>query len=164
MPGTGSPRRTSHAAAADSGSNTRPRRLGVNMTGYDDPAQKGARTLTVAWPPEAMQRIVRAEELEIAARRAHRTLRRWVPIWVVGAGGGIYVRTWHRRDTGWFGQVLDSRRARIRVADLEAGVAVEDIGEREADLRADSMPLTAPSTGNTARRPSIACSLTTPQP
>ena len=40
MPGTGSPRRTSHAAAADSGSNTRPRRLGVNMTGYDDPAQK----------------------------------------------------------------------------------------------------------------------------
>jgi hypothetical protein len=75
--------------------------------------------------------------LEIAARRADGTLRRWVPVWVVGVGGRIYVRTWHRRDTGWFGQVLDSRRARIRVPDLEADVAVADIGEPDANLRAE---------------------------
>ena len=93
--------------------------------------------MTGAWPAEALQRIVKAEELEIAARRTDGTLRRWVPIWVVGVGGRIYVRTWHRRDTGWFGQVLDSRRARIRVPGLEADVAVEDIGKGEAALRAD---------------------------
>jgi hypothetical protein len=93
--------------------------------------------MTGAWPPEAMERIVRAEELEIAARRADGTLRRPAPIWVVGVGGGIYVRTWHRRDTGWFGQVLGSGRARIRVADLEVDVVVEDIGDRDADLRAE---------------------------
>jgi hypothetical protein len=111
--------------------------LDVNMTGYDEPTREGVRIMTAAWPPEAMQRIVRAEELEIAARRADGTLRRRVPVWVVGVGGRIYVRTWHRRDTGWFGQVVDSRRARIRVPDLEADVAVADIGERDADLRAD---------------------------
>jgi Uncharacterized protein conserved in bacteria (DUF2255) len=33
--------------------------------------------------------------------------------------------------------VLDSRRARIRVPDLEADVTVADIGGRDADLRAD---------------------------
>jgi hypothetical protein len=59
-----------------------------------------------------------------------------VPVWVVGVDGRIYVRTWRRRDTGWFGQALDSRRARIHVPGLEADVAVEDIGERDADLRA----------------------------
>jgi hypothetical protein len=93
--------------------------------------------MTGAWPAEALQRIVKAEELEIAARRTDGTLRRWVPIWVVGVGGRVYVRTWQRRDTGWFGQVLDSRRAPIRVADLEVDVVVEDIGERDADLLAD---------------------------
>jgi hypothetical protein len=49
----------------------------------------------------------------------------------------VYVRTWHRRDTGWFGHVLKSRRARIRVPGLEADVAVEDVGDGTAQLRAD---------------------------
>lgn len=112
-------------------------RQSVKMIGSGDPISESARTMTGAWPDDAMQRIVRTEELEIAARRADGTLRRPVPIWVVGVGERIYVRTWHRRDTGWFGQVLDSRRAQIRVQELEADVAVEDIGEREVDLRAD---------------------------
>jgi hypothetical protein len=109
--------------------------------------------MTGAWPAEAMQAIVKAEELEIAARRADGTLRGWVPIWVVGVGGRIYVRTWHRRDTGWFGQVLNSRRARIRVPDLEADVAVDDIGEREADLRAD----VDAAYRNNAKSPGLRC-------
>ena len=58
------------------------------------------------------------------------------PIWVVTAGSQIYVRTWYRRDDGWFGRVLDTRRARIRVPGMEADVAVEDLGTGTADLRA----------------------------
>ena len=46
------------------------------------------------------------------------------------------MRTWHRRDSGWFGDVVVSHRARIRVPGLEADVAVEDIGEGAAGLRA----------------------------
>jgi hypothetical protein len=92
--------------------------------------------MTVTWSPDELARIGSAEELEIAVRRADGTLRRWVPIWVVCVGQQVYVRTWHRRETGWFGQVLLSCRARIRVPGVEADVAVADVGEGAAQLRA----------------------------
>ncbi len=76
-----------------------------------------------------------AGELHIAVKRTDGTLRRWTPIWVVCADGQVYVRTWYRRDTGWFGHALRSRRARIRVPGLEADAAVEDVGEGTAGLR-----------------------------
>jgi hypothetical protein len=60
-----------------------------------------------------------------------------VPIWVVSVGEHVFVRTWHRRDAGWFGHVRRSRRARIRVPGLEADVAVDDVGEGTAQQRAD---------------------------
>jgi hypothetical protein len=94
--------------------------------------------MTVAWSPDELERIDRAEELRIATERADGTLRRDVPIWVVSAGGHVYVRTWYRRDDGWFGHAVNSGRARIRIAGLEADVAVEDVGgdDDESDLRA----------------------------
>jgi hypothetical protein len=58
-----------------------------------------------------------------------------LPIWVVCAGDQVYVRTWHRRTTGWFGRVVDSRQARIRVRGLETDVIVQDIGGDDSDLR-----------------------------
>ena len=92
--------------------------------------------MTAAWSPAELQKINAAHELQIASRRADGTLRQWLPIWVVSMGGLVYVRTWYRRDTGWFGHVLASRRARIRVPGLEADVAVEDVGEGTPELRA----------------------------
>src|ERR1700744_4207494 len=90
----------------------------------------------MSWTPEETRRIGAAPELEIASRRPDGTLRRWVPVWVVSAGGQAYVRTWYRRDTGWFGHVLAAGRARIRVPGLEADVGVEDVGAEPAELRA----------------------------
>ncbi len=92
--------------------------------------------MTAVWSRGKLERIGRAEELQIATKRADGTLRRWVPIWVVCVGQQVYVRTWYRRDSGWFGHVLNSRRARIRVPGLEVDVAVEDVGEDRAKLRA----------------------------
>jgi hypothetical protein len=92
--------------------------------------------MTVAWTPDELERIGRAEELHIAAKRPDGTLRREVPIWVVRAGAQVYVRTWYRRDSGWFGHVLQSRQARIRVPALEADIAIEDIGDDEGEQRA----------------------------
>jgi hypothetical protein len=92
--------------------------------------------MSAGWPPEELRPIDAARELEIASSRADGTLRPWVPIWVVGVGGQVYVRTWYRRDTGWFGHVLASRQARIRVPGLEADVAVEDVGAGPPGLRA----------------------------
>ena len=92
--------------------------------------------MTVDWSPAELERIGRAEELQIAAKRADGTLGRAVPIWVVRVGGQVFVRTWYRRDNGWFGRVVGSRRARIRVPGLEADIAVEDVGGDEGELRA----------------------------
>lgn len=92
--------------------------------------------MTAAWSPDELERINTAEELRIATERADGTLRRDVPVWVVSADGQVYVRTWYRRSDGWFGHAVDSRRARIRIAGLEADVAVEDIGADKSDLRA----------------------------
>jgi len=54
----------------------------------------------------------------------------------VSAGGQVYVRTWHRRTSGWFGLVVETGRARARVPGLEADVVIEDVGEGPGELRA----------------------------
>ena len=89
-----------------------------------------------SWTEEQLALIDAAKELEIASRRADGSLRGWLPIWVVRADDGVFVRTWHRRTTGWFGQVVKNRGARIRVPGLETEVSVEDLGEGSDDLRA----------------------------
>jgi hypothetical protein len=92
--------------------------------------------VTSGWSEEQTERIRAAEELEIAARRTDGTTPTRVPIWVVCVDGQVYVRTWQRRRTGWFGQVLDSGRAWISVPGLKAEVAVEDVGGDDSDRRA----------------------------
>jgi hypothetical protein len=90
--------------------------------------------MTATWSPRELQCIEKARELNIAVKFADGTLRRWTPIWVVCADDQVYVRTWYRRDTGWFGHALRSHRARIRVPGLEADVTVEDVGEGPAEI------------------------------
>jgi hypothetical protein len=80
------------------------------------------------WTPAELARIDAAEELGIAVRRADGSLRRPVPVWVVRCGDEVYVRTWHRRDTGWYGRVLASGRARVGAGGFEVDVVVEDVG------------------------------------
>ena len=87
------------------------------------------------WTPTELKRIGEADELVIAAERADGTLGHWTPIWAVCAEGHVFVRTWNQRTTGWYGQVLRSQQARIRVADLETDVSIDDIGANPAALR-----------------------------
>jgi hypothetical protein len=103
----------------------------------DGDGRGGPTTMTTLWSAEDLRLLDAAGELQIAVRRPDGGLRPWLPIWVVCAGGQVYVRTWHRRDTGWFGHALRSRRARIRVPGLEADVAVEDVGDASARVTAD---------------------------
>jgi hypothetical protein len=88
-----------------------------------------------SWTTEQLSRIEQARELEIASRRRDGTLGHRLPIWVVTVDGQVYVRSWHRRTTGWFGQVIKNRQAHVRVQGLDADVAVEDIGAGDPVLR-----------------------------
>ena len=92
--------------------------------------------MRASWSAEQLDRISRSGELQIASRRADGTLRTSVPIWVVCVDDGVYVRTWYRRTTGWFGHVIDFPQARIRVPGLEADVIVADVGGGASELRA----------------------------
>lgn len=69
--------------------------------------------MSASWSPDELHLVDAAEELHIAVVRFDGSPGRWVPIWVVCAGGQVYVRTWYRRDTGWFGQALRSGQARV---------------------------------------------------
>src|ERR1700712_64830 len=100
----------------------------------DNVRRGGVCMMTAAWSAEERELIGQADELQIAAKRADGTLWRPVPVWVVRVGEQVYVRTWHRRDNGWFGHVLDSQRARIQVPGLDADVTVEDVGEGGSEL------------------------------
>jgi hypothetical protein len=93
--------------------------------------------MAAIWTPDDIRRIGSADELQIAAKHTDGTLWRWLPIWVVCVSEKVYVRTWYRRNTGWFAHVLDSRRASIRVPGLQADVAVEDVAAGSGRLRAD---------------------------
>jgi hypothetical protein len=93
--------------------------------------------MSAIWSAEELARIDRADELQIAVQSLDRTMPRWIPIWVVCVGDQVYVRTWHRRDNGWFGHARDSRRARIRIPGMDAAVAVQDVGrDKDVELRA----------------------------
>jgi hypothetical protein len=89
------------------------------------------------WSDAGLAKIDAADELRIATWRSDGTLRPAVPIWAVAVDGCVYVRTWHRRDTGWFGHAVSSGAARIAVPGLEADVTVEDVGP-QAGARVDA--------------------------
>jgi len=93
--------------------------------------------MSAPWSADDLRLLDAADELEISVKSRDGAQRGWTPIWVVGAGGQVYVRTWYRRDTGWFGQALRSRRARIRVPGLEVDVIVEDVGDASSDVTGD---------------------------
>ncbi|GAC66508.1 DUF2255 family protein [Gordonia soli] len=89
----------------------------------------------MSWTPEELAAIDAARELEIAVPRADDSVRPWTPIWAVCADSEVYVRTWYRRETGWFGDAVRGERARVRVPGVEVGVRIEDIGAGTTELR-----------------------------
>lgn len=82
------------------------------------------------WTADDLRLFDAAVELEIAVAGS----QQWVPIWVVLAGDEVYVRSWHRRNTGWFGRAVRERQARVRVPGLEAAVTIEDLGDSSAEV------------------------------
>jgi hypothetical protein len=81
-----------------------------------------------AWTSDELDRIGRAEELEIASVRRDGTLRQPVTIWVVRHGADLYVRSVNGRTSSWF------RGAQARhEAHIEAGGVGKDVLLVETD-------------------------------
>lgn len=85
-----------------------------------------------SWSPEQLRLLTDALEIEVSAPRLDGGFGRWTPIWTVVAGTEVFVRTWHRRETGWYGGAVRSGTARIRVGDSPVDVTVATVGDTDA--------------------------------
>ena len=75
-----------------------------------------------AWTSDELNKIGKAEELQIASIRREGTLRKPVTIWVVRVGDDLYVRPIHGRTSAWFRGVQTRHEGQIR-----AGGVVKDV-------------------------------------
>ena len=94
--------------------------------------------MNAAWSTADLSALAGTRELQIAAPRGDGSPGRWTPIWVVVAGGRVFVRTWQRRTTGWYGHAVAAGRAWIRLRGQDVEVAVTPTGERDRDAVDDA--------------------------
>jgi hypothetical protein len=112
-----------HAGAADEARVAEPGGE-VGMADGEERARSGR------WTPEQLGGLHRTAELEVAVRRPDGHEGRWTPVWVVVVGEQVLLRTWQRRDTGWYGGVLRTGAAHVRIPGMRAEVVVEPADAR----------------------------------
>ena len=86
-----------------------------------------------SWAADELERIGRADELQITSRRRDGTLRPFVTIWVVRHGDDLYVRSAHGRTNPWFRRALAAGNGQIRAAGIERDVDFEEPGPEVDD-------------------------------
>jgi hypothetical protein len=74
------------------------------------------------WTNDELEKIGRADELQIAPVRRDGTLRTPVTIWVVRLGDDLYVRSWRGRGGAWYRAAQARRESRIRAGGVEKDV------------------------------------------
>ncbi len=74
------------------------------------------------WTPDQLARIGDADELRLAPRLADGTLHPFTTMWVVRAGGDLYVRSAGGPQRPWYRHALDTHRGRILAGSVEADV------------------------------------------
>jgi hypothetical protein len=78
-----------------------------------------------SWTTDELDVFARAEELQVASRRDDGSLRPFVTMWVVIAGGDAYVRSAGGPDRPWYRRALASGTGRIRAGAVEHDVTFE---------------------------------------
>ena len=81
-----------------------------------------------AWTSDELNKIGKAEELQIASLRRDGTLRNPVTIWVVRVGDDLYVRCVNGRAGAWFRGTQTRHAGHIR-----AGGVAKDVTFADAD-------------------------------
>jgi len=76
------------------------------------------------WTESEFDAIAAATELRIRTQRPDGTLRPAVPIWVVQAGNGIYVRSYAGPGGGWLRTATARGTARIHAGSVDSDVTV----------------------------------------
>src|SRR5438105_35751 len=89
-----------------------------------------------AWATDELTKMGRAEEIEIAVRRADGQLHNRVTVWAVPHGDALYVRSAVKgRNAAWFRAVPEMHEGRIWAGGLEQHIAFEaPAPDTDADL------------------------------
>jgi hypothetical protein len=78
------------------------------------------------WTSDELDKIGRAEELEIASLRRDGTLRNQVTVWVVRHCDDLYVRSGYGRDAAWFRGTQVRYEGHIKAGGVEKDVVFVD--------------------------------------
>jgi hypothetical protein len=90
-----------------------------------------------SWTPGELQDIGAAEELQLASRRPDGSLRPFVTMWVVRAGGDLYVRSAYGPGNPWYRRAKASGAGRIRAGGTERDVSfAQAAAEAQDDIDA----------------------------
>jgi hypothetical protein len=84
------------------------------------------------WTDEELDKIGKAEELQIASLRPDSTLRNPVTIWVVRLGDDLYVRSVYGRTSAWFRGTRVRHEGHISAGGVEKDVTFVD--ESDANI------------------------------
>ena len=109
------------------------------------------------WTSDELNKIGKAEELQIASLRSDGRLRKLVTIWVVRLGDDLYVRSVNGRTSAWFRGVQSRHEGHIRAGGVDKDVTFVE----EADSNINDQ-IDAAYTTKYRRYASIANSMVTP--
>jgi len=78
------------------------------------------------WTSDELDKIGRADELQIASLRRDGTLRKPVTIWVVRHGDDLYVRSGYGRSAAWYRGTGVRREGHIEAGGIDRDVTFVD--------------------------------------
>jgi hypothetical protein len=80
------------------------------------------------WSKEELERIARAEEVDITPRRSDGAPGKAVPVWIVRAGDDLYVRSAVRgRNAVWYRAAKETHEGRLSGGRVEKDVRFEEV-------------------------------------
>jgi hypothetical protein len=89
------------------------------------------------WTSDQLDKVGRAEELQIASVRRDGTLREPVTIWVVRHSDDLYVRSVRGRTAHWFRGAQERHEGRIRAGGVQQDVTFVD-ADHDIDAEVDA--------------------------
>ncbi len=91
-----------------------------------------------AWTKDELDKIGKAEELQISSLRSDGTLRGPTTIWVVRVGDDLYVRPVRGRAAAWFRGTQVRQEGRIRAGGVDKAVSFVDEADPGTNNQVDA--------------------------
>ena len=79
----------------------------------------------MSWDPKDLERLGRAEEVELASRRQDGSVSRSTVMWVVRVGDELFVRSAYGPGSAWYRRAVRYGHGVVRGGGADAGVVLE---------------------------------------